>query len=1505
MFLIFDTETTGLPKNWKAPLSDFDNWPRMVQLAWQCHSIDGKFLFAKNHVIQPEGFSIPENVVEVHGISNEIAKEKGIPLTEALKDFVADVKKSTCIVGHNISFDINIVGAELLRCKMPEIMTTAPQLCTMTESTEFCAIMKNGKPKRPTLTELHTKLFHIPFEEAHNAAADVEATSRCFLELIRVGVLTANSLKISENEIENFKKINTQPFELQGIIYESFKKKINFANINTEDVIPITDIELTPNSKGSFVHLNVHSQYSILEGSATISQIVEISKEEGMSAVALTDRGNMFGVKDFHNKCKEANIKPIIGIEVYVAKRGHQVKEDKQDAAGDQLILLAKNKEGYKNLLKLTSISHIDGFYYKPRIDKKLLEKHKEGLIVTSSGLRGEIAQHIINGNFEKAEETVLWFKKIFQDDFYLEVVRHENDDPRLRIEVWEKQQKINKVILKLAKNHTIKVVATNDVHFAEKQDGEAHDLLICLNTGRDFSDPTRMRYTKQEWFKSTSEMYEIFKDIPAVLLNTIEIAEKVEYYELDSKPLMPPFAIPSSFTTLAEMKEKNGEKDLLNEFGKEAFERLGGYEKTLQIKLESDYLKKLTYEGAHKNYGENLPNEVIERIDFELDTIKKMGFPGYFLITQDFINEGRKMGVLVGPGRGSAAGSVVAYCVGITSIDPLKYNLLFERFLNPDRISMPDVDIDFDDDGRQIVLDWVTQKYGKEKVAHICTFGTMAAKSALKDVARVLNLPLQEAIRITKEFPERGDLKRAYQRILKLENETGSIEKAIDKIKQQKAVAEKNEKEKDVKQCEVDLFIADEIIRAREENNDIALKTLEYACILEGSIRHTGVHACGILISPDPLNQHLPLMLTKGEENLNSTQYDGKFVESIGLLKMDFLGLRTLSIFKECLENIKNSKGLEINLDKISFHDSKTYQLFEKGETTAIFQFESAGMKKYLQALKPNRFEDLVAMNALYRPGPMDYIPDFIKRKNNLQKVEYDHPLMEEYLKETFGITVYQEQVMLLSRTLAGFTRGMSDSLRKAMGKKKKAEMDKLKIEFEQGCKNNPEFVKGVEQSNKDIDQLIEKIWTDWEAFASYAFNKSHSVCYADVAYKTAYLKANFPAEFMAANLSRNLSNITEVTKLMEECKRMQQQVFGPDVNLSNKKFTVDKNGDIRFGMAAIKNVGEAAVENIINERKNNGNYKNIYDFVERVDLKAVNKKTLESLAESGAFDTFPEIKCRSQYFEKNSPTNETFIEVLLKYGASFKEDKQSSQATLFDMSTEEFAITKPPIPVADPWSTLEKLNREKELVGIYLSAHPLDEFKIELDNFCNTNLKLLENLEDLKNKELNLGGIITNVKSGISRTGKQFGGFTLEDYTGTHEFIFFGKDYLKYKEFFIEGLSLFIKGKVQQKLWAKEEIKPLEFKILDLYLLKDTKEKLLKSISVTVDIETINTQQIIELEKTVRKHKGKIPFNVVIYDKEKDIYLDMLSRTYRVDVNREMIIFLEQSNTFSFKLN
>ncbi|QZE14331.1 DNA polymerase III subunit alpha [Halosquirtibacter laminarini] len=1207
-----------------------------------------------------------------------------------------------------------------------------------------------------------------------------------------------------------------------------------------------------------FTHLHVHSQYSILDGAAGVKALVSKAKEDGMKAVALTDHGTMFGIKEFHAACKANDIKPILGCETYVAARNISSKKDKVDRSGHHLILLAKNETGYKNLLKLISIANTDGMYYRPRIDKEILEKYHEGIIVTSACLGGEIPQWIMKGEINKAEESIAWFKSVFGDDYYLELQRHRCNDPRLRANIYDNQVLVNNKILELAKKNDVKVIAANDVHFVNEEDAEAHDILICLNTGKDYDDPNRMRYTRQEWFKTSDEMYELFNDIPEVVAETDNIANKVEFYELNSDPIMPEFPIPSSFATYEEYTHKFNAEDLEKDFGG-SLDRMGGYAGALRVKLESDYLSHLVYEGVKDRYADNFTSDKKERIDFELNTIKSMGFPGYFLIVQDFIQAAREMGVIVGPGRGSAAGSAVAYSIGITNVDPIKYDLLFERFLNPDRISMPDIDIDFDDDGRQMVLDWVTAKYGHDKVAHICTFGTMAAKMALKDVARVLKLPLVEANRLAKMVPE------------------------APKMTLKKAYAENPD-----------------LVKEKRSSDPLISKTITLAESLEGCVRQTGVHACGVLIGRDNLSDNIPVMPTKGE-SLLTTQYDGRFVEDIGLLKMDFLGLKTLSIIKETLDNVKLSKGLDLDIDAIPMDDGETYELFSRGDTTAIFQFESPGMKKYLRLLKPNRFEDLVAMNALYRPGPMEYIPNFINRKHGIAKIEYDHPMMEPYLKNTYGITVFQEQVMLQSRALGNFTRGQSDTLRKAMGKKNMKLMEELKAKFVDGCKGNPGFMEGCEEKKTEPDKLISKIWSDWEAFASYAFNKSHSVCYAYIAYQTGYLKAHFPAEFMAAVLSRNLSNIDKLSNFMEECRHMQLDVKGPDVNESYRKFTVNKEGVIRYGLAGVKGVGEGAVDVIIENRKNSGPFKDIFDFVERVPLKTVNKKNIEGLAVSGGFDLFPEIN-RSQFFEPTK-SNATFIEDLVAYGHKIQSDQQDTgMGSLFgDFAPIE--VKKPSIPFAHEWPKLELLEREKELIGIYLSSHPLDDFQFEIDHFTSKeyNVKSLANLETLEGREVAFAGMVTDAKEAMTKTGKPFSNMTLEDFSGSHRFFFFGKNHDSYSKFCRIGSLLLVKGRVEQSMFRPGE---LEFNVSFVESLSNLRDKV-KSVDLELPVDFIDNNFNRELMELINSNNGQTLLKLSFVNRVKKQKISLISRNKRVFLSDSLISFLQKYKEITFKLN
>ena len=1228
-----------------------------------------------------------------------------------------------------------------------------------------------------------------------------------------------------------------------------------------------------------FVHLHVHTQYSILDGQASVKRLVDKAIADGMKGIAVTDHGNMMAIKEFYNyvnkmnkgKSDDEKFKPIIGCEVYVAERRLFNRETKEDMRGHHLVLLAKNKQGYHNLIKIVSKGWSEGYYYTPRTDKVELEKYKEGLIVCSACLGGEIPQLIRQGKLQEAEDSINWFKSIFGEDYYLELQLHKATAERANHEVYEIQLDVNKHIIELSKKCGVKLVCTNDVHFVDEENAEAHDRLICLSTGKDLDDPKRMLYSKQEWMKTKEEMNAIFGDIPESLSNTVEVCDKVEFYSIDNAPIMPNFAIPEEFGTEELYRQKFTHQDLFDEFTRDEkgnvvlsqeeaekkIKKLGGYEKLYRIKLEGDYLRKLTYDGAKKCYPEPFSQELTDRIDFELHIMKTMGFPGYFLIVQDFIRAAReKLGVAVGPGRGSAAGSVVAYCLEITRVDPIKYDLLFERFLNPDRISLPDIDVDFDDDGRGEVLKWVTEKYGQEKVAHIITYGTMATKLAIKDVARVQKVPLETSNRLCKAIPDRlPDGKK-----MNLPNAIAAVPE----------------------------------LREAEASPDPLLRdTIRFAKMLEGNVRNTGVHACGTIICRDDITDHVPISIAEDKETgekLLVTQYEGSVIEETGLIKMDFLGLKTLSVINEALENIKQSLGEEVNIDKIPIDDELTYSLYCKGNTIGTFQFESPGMQKYLRELQPSTFEDLIAMNALYRPGPMDYIPDFIQRKHNPELVKYDLPCMEKYLKDTYGITVYQEQVMLLSRLLANFTRGESDTLRKAMGKKLKEKLDELK----------PKFIKGG-QSNGHPAETLEKIWADWEKFASYAFNKSHATCYSWVAYQTAYLKAHYPSQYMAGALSRNLSNITEITKLMQECTAMGIKVLGPDVNESRRKFSVNKHGHIRFGLCAVKGVGENAVQSIIDEREANGPFTTIFDFVERVNLTACNRKNLECLALSGAFDELSGGIEREQYMGTNSK-GEQFLEALVKYGNRFQMDKNMSQMSLF--GDEEMAeIPHPEVPEGGNWSSLERLNRERELVGIYLSAHPLDEYALVLNEFCNTKAEEFANIDNLKNRKVTFGGIVSEApRTGQTKRGNPFGIVKIEDFSGTAEFPFFGDDWIQKSSYFVPGTFLYLTGSCQPKRWKPDE---MEFAINSIQLLADVKEQIVKSITITFEVMSF-TQDVYEyIADYVVQHPGNCKLQFNIKDAENGFSLELVSRKNGITVEQEFIDYIKSLPNIEYKLN
>jgi len=1409
MFLIFDTETTGLPRRDNAPIEELENWPRIVQLAWQRHDKSGKLIENENLIIRPDGFEIPYSAEKVHGISTAKALESGVPVHEALSKFAEAIASSSYIIGHNIKFDLNITAAEFLRSGIENALLSTTSVCTMELTRDFCKLPGRGnRYKSPRLEELYEILFSESFSFAHNASADVNATARIFFELYRRRIISPDQLNIPSADQKAFLESHPdkiRPFNIE--ISQNKEEETTQSRVETE-----SRAEKIPTEHISFCHLHVHTQYSILDGAANIPTLISKAVDDGMKAIAISDHGNMFGAKEFHKEAKKRGIKPILGFEAYVANRSRHSKDDKNLDGNDHLILLAKSKKGYHNLLKLVSKGWTEGFYYKPRIDFDLLVEYHEDIIVSTACLGGVIPQAIMNRSVEEAEKIILRYKKVFGDDFYLELMRHQSNDADMDRKVFDDQVYVNRTLLELGKKHNIKCIATNDVHFINQEDAGAHDHLICLSTGKDLDDPNRMRYTHQEWFKTQEEMSELFKDLPEVLQNTMEIAEKVEEYELSSNPIMPIFKIPSDFEN------------------------------------EDEYLRHLSYKGAEERYG-TISDELKERLDFELNTVKRMGFPGYFLIVQDFIAAAREMGVSVGPGRGSAAGSAVAYCLKITDIDPIKYDLLFERFLNPDRISMPDIDIDFDEDGRDLVLKWVVEKYGHEVVAQIITFGTMAAKMAIRDVARIQRLPLPEADRLAKLVPERPGttLKKAFEEVEELRKEKNS-------------------------------------------SNPLVVNTLKYAETLEGSVRQTGLHACGIIIGKNDLTDNIPVCTSK-ETGLLVTQYDGKHVEDVGMLKMDFLGLKTLSIIKDTIENIEESTGKTVDIDHLPMDDQKTFELYAKGETTGLFQFESAGMKKHLRDLKPNRFEDLIAMNALYRPGPMEYIPSFIKRKHGVETIKYDLDVMEEYLEDTYGITVYQEQVMLLSRKLAGFTGGEADSLRKAMGKKIRKMMDELKVKFTEGCQKNGYEIK-----------VIEKIWKDWEAFAQYAFNKSHSTCYAYVSYQTAYLKAHYPAEFMAAVLSRNFTDIKKIGLFMDECRRMGISVLGPCVNESKLKFTVNKKGDIRFGLGAIKGVGGSAVESMIEERKKNGNFLDIYDFVERNNLSSINRKTLESLAISGAFDTLGEIN-RRQYIDVEEE-EATFIERLIKYGNKYQFEKNTPQQNLFG-EMNQGTISKPEPPALEEWLLLDKINREKELIGMYLTAHPLDRFQTEIDSFCTTNLHDLGDLKSLVGKDFTFCGIVKTIRDTVDQwRNKPYLMALIEDFTESYTVRLRGEDYVKFKQFFNTDIGLLIRATVNEWRPRDEPGKVVySLKVKHITHLSEVKEKMVKAVDLNIPLKVINEELIDELEKYTVSSKGKV-LKINISDEESNMKVDLFSRNKQVELSEDFFTFLKNVPDLEFKL-
>lgn len=1427
MYLIFDTETTGLPKRWDAPVTDTDNWPRCIQVAWQLHNDMGELIEHQNYIIRPEGFNIPYDAERIHGISTELAMEEGLPLRDVLEKFNEALAKSKFIVGQNVGFDVNIIGCEFHRLALSTGLAGMKVLDTCTEITAELLKLpggRGGKFKLPTLTELHEYLFGEPFAEAHNATADVEATTRCFLELLKREVFRHEELDVYPAYFHDFRTKNPQPIQLIGLKHINLKQaseevrarlaKLKSAEVH-KTITPAVRQDLTD---VDFVHLHNHTQFSVLQSTIAVPDLVKAAAKYKMPAVAMTDHANMMGAFHFvsnvlnHNKTAEAKnkaaiengeepqeviIKPIVGCEFFVCDN-HKDKTRKDN--GYQVVLLAKNKKGYHNLAKMSSIAYTEGFYYVPRIDKAVIEKYKEDIIVLSGNLYGEIPNKLLNMGENQAEDALLWWKGVFGEDLYIEIMRHGQED----------EDRVNQSLIALAKKHEVKLVATNNTYYVNKEDSHAHDILLCVKDGEKLATPKGrgrgFRYglpNNEYYFKPGEEMKKLFKDLPEAIINIQEIVDKVEAYSLYRDVLLPKFDIPEEF--IVPEDDADGGK-----------------------RGENSYLRHLTYIGAERRYGE-ITDAIRERLDFELKTIENTGYPGYFLIVQDFIAMARKLDVSVGPGRGSAAGSAVAYCLGITNIDPIAYDLLFERFLNPDRVSMPDIDIDFDDEGRGRVMDYVINKYGASQVAQIITYGTMAAKSSIRDTARVLDLPLFEADKIAKLIPNMK----------------------LDKIFNLDANALRS------------ALRSDEYDRVQEliamaTTGDLGSETIQQAKVLEGSLRNTGIHACGVIITPSDITNFVPVATAK-DSDLYVTQFDNSVVESAGLLKMDFLGLKTLTLIKDTVKLVKYKRGIDLDPDAFPIDDVKTYELFQRGETVGIFQYESPGMQKYMKDLKPTVFGDLIAMNALYRPGPLEYIPSFVRRKNGEEEIKYDLDACEEYLKETYGITVYQEQVMLLSQKLAGFTKGEADVLRKAMGKKQKDVLDKMK----------PKFVEQAAQNGHD-PATLEKIWKDWEAFASYAFNKSHSTCYAWIAYQTAYLKAHYPAEYMAAVLSNNMNDIKQVSFFMEECKRMGLQVLGPDVNESFYKFTVNDQNAVRFGMGAVKGVGHGAVETIVENRKN-GRYKSIFDLAKRIDLRAANKKAFENLALAGGFDCFTDTH-RAQYFHDDGE-NITFLEKAMRYGAKYQENENSSQVSLFGEAS-EVQIPEPVVPPCEEWSTMEKLAKEREVVGIYISGHPLDDYRFEMKYFCNAKLETLKNLEQHVNKNLSFGGIISNVQHKVAKNGKGWASFLLEGYDESHEFRIYGEEYLKFRHFLIANNFTYIKVMVREG-WVNQEGKKGEprLQFITIQYLQDVLGTFAKRLIIQFNVADLQEQQINMLQQLFKGSRGdhSVCFEVMELEKVK----------------------------------
>ena len=1531
-----------MPQNFNAPLSDSDNWPRMVQIAWQLHDENGELIENQDYIIKPEGYDIPFNATRIHGISTKMAQEQGRDLQEVLEEFTEVLKKTKVVAGHNIDFDYKIVGAELFRKGIENTLEKTPSADTMELGTDFCQLSggKNGRYKSPKLEELYEKLYGKKFDEAHNAAADVNATAQVFFEMMRIGIIPAENLKISQEQLEAYQNLHPNPIKPFAIVIrrqvEDFNKK------KTVDFGDTDEVEI-----GDYFNFHNHSIFSSLQSTTSIEDLINKAKSDNFPAVGMVDLGNMMGafkfiseVENYNSKVKKAHqeyigqkqkaeeegvefsetepqqktIIPVLGCEFYISDRPEQKQFTKDDPdRRTNMVLLAKNFTGYKNLAKLSSIGFVKGFYFGvPRISRQMISQYKEGLIAVTSGISGDIPDAILNFGEQKGEELFKWWKEEFGEDFYVQIQNHG---------LYEEEH-VNQTLLQFAEKYDVKILAQNETFYTEKSDADIQDIVSCIKDGEKLSTPIGRGFGKrrglasQEFYiKNTEEIKQAFRQYPDAFEAYTELLQKFEPYTLKRDVLLPEFDIPQEFQ----------HEDDLKDGGKRG---------------ENAYLRHLTYEGAKKKYGE-ITDEIAERLDFELEVIAKTGYPGYFLIVQDFCNEAKNMGVSVGPGRGSAAGSAVAYCIGITNVDPIKYDLLFERFLNPERISMPDIDIDFDDEGRDRIIKWVIDKYGQSNVAQIITYSVLGGKSAIKDAGRVLDVPIFETNNIAKLVPSVPGM---------------NIAKALSKYDKLK---------------DEDKFLVDEMKAILENPKDSRHRVLDSARKMEGCIRNTGIHACGVIITPEDISNLIPISIAAKDADILVSQFDNSVAESAGLLKMDFLGLRTLTIIKDALKLIKQRYNIDINPDEIPLDDAKTYQLFKEGRTVGIFQYESAGMQKYMRDLKPTVFADLIAMNALYRPGPIKYIPNFINRKHGVEEIVYDLPETEEYLKETYGITVYQEQVMLLSQKLANFTKGEADTLRKAMGKKQRNVLDKM----------YPKFIEGGKANNLDETKL-QKIWKDWEAFAEYAFNKSHSTCYALIAYHTAYLKANYPAEYMASVMSNNINNTAQITMFMEDCKSMGVDVLGPDVNESQYKFSVNEKGQIRFGLGAIKGIGEGPSEAIDQERQK-GKFKDVFDFFERVSSSQVNKRVVEGLVMAGAFDELDTYH-RAQYLEPDS-SGKTAIEKLLRYGQNYNESKSSVENSLFADMMEEVQIERFKINNSPEWPNMFKLNKEKETIGFYLSAHPMDEFKyqyqflqgnlsrenilenknIELqeshsieDNAEISDGEMLDSVEDFNEeneeiaeektkkvepkgaynllnldeveaykttaiathtppspsaswkdrqnrtdngKEFIVAGLITDYSiRDAQRSGEKVAFLTLEDYTGSYSFRLGDRDYMKLKD----------KIAVQRFVILKIKYAVLQdgrcfINVIDVLELSETFNNFAKSMTVVVPLNELQKEDLEFFKNSILKEKGNQRLYFYIKNPADDTGVKLLSSEYKIEISDEMLRALSHANKYQVYLN